>query len=209
MTAGRLALFLVAVAAACSSAKVPEEPRGSSRNYTFERFAPGALPSSFASDAGAWRIQEADGARSGRKVLAQTQPAGAGAVALAWVRDDPMRDVRLRVHVRASATIGFGAVWHLADARRYLACGVHDGVFRVEAVVDGKVREIGSRPVALEAGRWYALDVEQIGTRLRCGLDATSLVEAVDDSGLSSGAAGVCTFGDATAEFDDLTIIGA
>ena len=51
----------------------------------------------------------------------------------------------------------------------------------LERYNDGVVREVGSTPMAIEAGRWYDIKIEVSGRTIRCSLDGKLITETTDN----------------------------
>lgn len=217
----RFALVLSVPLGACKGAGSiePPEPPGEAITYSFEKFDVGAPPPSFEagaapSGAAGWSIAESPQAPSGKRVLAWTGAASApGHPTLAWIRDARFGELTLRIRARAAAgspSVAFGAAWRVRDASSFRALRVSstEGRLILETVENGTARALASWPFAPEPGRWYALTVEQAGRRIRCGVDQQVLIDALDSEPAQSGAVGVWAMDAASAEFDDLTVVG-
>jgi len=223
----RLSAALFAVALGACASPPPTTPDQESRYYTFERAAEGSLPESFvagvsgAEPPGRWEVAMVDQAAEGRRALVQHVSGGSPERrTAAWLRKSNLADLSLVVQGRAvdadgkpnpAAPVGLGLAWHVRDAQHFLAFSLADGErgARVEVISEGSVRLLGSAPFIAEPGRWYRLTVEQVGGEFRCGVDGRILLEGSVPDAYRSGSVGVCTLGNACAQFDQLTVVGA
>lgn len=233
-------MFFVALFAACRS--LPPEPApvpGRSVFFAFDKYTEGMAPGSFESgmttegiadaDArplanginnahkpGHWVVVSSRDARSGDKLLAQTDATNtAGRVPITWVRDARFGSgIVVSVEARSrelDGLVDLGVAWCVHDANEYLVLRADGGTdeLKLLAVRRGKATLIASAKQHFAAHQWFTLTVEQDGSRVRAGVDQKLLIDANVPSDFRYGTVGLCTFEGVTAEFDNFSVVGS
>ncbi len=185
----------------------------------FERETPGQAPTGFrfdktgVGDPGEWKLQEAQDAPSGKRVLAQTS------------RDDtdsrfplcifePVSAKEVLVSVRFKAISGEvdqagGVVLRLKDKDNYYVAraNVLEDNVRLYKVVDGKRKQFAGVSCEVAPGAWHTLGLEARGPHFRVLFDGALLFDAEDSTFDVAGKAGLWTKADSVTWFDDLEVV--
>jgi hypothetical protein len=66
--------------------------------------------------------------------------------------------------------------------------------------------QLDSKPVDVDAGSWFVIDVAVDGPRITCTLDDETVLTATDDGLAKAGGVGLWTKADAETSFDDLEV---
>ena len=130
---------------------------------------------------------------------------------LCWTESVSFRNGRLRVAVKAvsgDVDQGGGAMWRVQDRDNYYICCVNplENNFRVYRVTGGVRTQLDSKPVDVDAGSWFVIDVVVDGPRITCTLDDETVLMATDDGLAKAGGVGLWTKADAETSFDDLQV---
>jgi hypothetical protein len=207
-----------------SGAGEPPPVPGESVSYTFEKFEPGALPTTWdacavgnnvAIEAAAggpkagWSVSTAAKAASGARVLAH---AGSGS-SVAWLRGGEYGDVKLSaaIRVRANGESGDAAIaWRVAGPGDFLALRFSGKtrMLQIQSFKNGAPSTLAECAFEAPRDKWVSLSVEQSGERIRCGASGAILLEARDGGDRRAGSAGFCCFDGTAAEFDNFSLIG-
>jgi hypothetical protein len=223
-----LALFvgLSLAATACRSGppELPVTP-GESVFYTFEKFAPGTCPptwaesaaaeaanasASSASAAGAWRVEDVGKAASGARALVHGG-ATARSAAPVWIRGAQYSNVKINAMARCQESADFSVVWRVANEKNFLAFRVNTtrNSLTLERVVNGVASELAKTTYPFEANRWASLSIEHAGDRVQCGVAGAILLETTVSDAPPRGSAGFCQYPNGSkVEFDNLAVIG-
>ncbi len=161
---------------------------------------------------GKWVVEEAEGAPSGKKVLAQRDTNDAEDRYALCVYDsqktaDADIEVRLKPIAGEVAQAG-GVVARYIDRNNYYlarASALEDNV-RLYAVVQGKRTQIGSQPVIVDPAKWHKLRLVASGRHFQVYFNDVMLFEADDDAHRDGGQVGLWTKADSVTLFDDFVI---
>jgi hypothetical protein len=78
--------------------------------------------------------------------------------------------------------------------------------FRIYTVTDGKRKELGSKDVKAESGKWHTLRVVQKGNKIQCYLNGKMLFDLTDDTFQEAGKVALWTKADAQTYFAEIVI---
>jgi hypothetical protein len=157
--------------------------------------------------AGAWTVEDDEGATGGRVLVNHPGTSGERA-ALALVGQPRSADVRLATRCRSGREGGgCGVVWRLRDLDHHYLARIEPHADRVvlAVVMKGVERTIGTSSADLADG-WHHLAVEAIGTRMRVSVDGTAKIEASDKTLIAAGSKGLWAPPLESAVFDLFTI---
>ena len=188
------------------------------RRVDFENDEVGALPRFFTPAVtndrkeGKWVVEEAEGAPSGKRVLAQRDAADdAERFALCLYDSDKVIDVDLEVQLNlldGKIDQAAGVVARCIDRNNYYVAraDAKAGNVRLYSVVQGKPTQIGAQPVAVDAKKWHKLRLVVTGRHFAVHFNDVLAFEVDDDAHRDGGQVGVWTKADTVAQFDDLVI---
>ena len=187
-------------------------------SYNFEDVEVGTLPPGWASaktgegQGSVWKVTEDKSSPAGSKVLTQTSPDGPNPLFNLCVADKTRHtDLDLTVAYKAVAgeyDQGGGPVWRYQDANNYYVCRMNplEDNYRLYKVVKGKRMRLASKRIDAKAGMWHTIRVVHKGTRIRCSLNGTLLLDVEDDTFKGAGKVGLWTKADAVTSFDGLKV---
>jgi hypothetical protein len=206
----RLGISLVALI--CLAAQLVE------RRVDFENDEVGQPPRFFTpavtgdEKEGKWVVEDAQGAPSGKKVLAQREANDAEHRYALCVYDSEKTadvDVEVRLNPIAGAVDqAGGVVVRYIDRNNYYvarANALEDNV-RLYSVVQGKRTQIGGQPVTVDPNKWHKLRVVLSGRHFQVYFNDVKLFEADDDAHRDGGQVALWTKADSVTLFDDLVI---
>jgi hypothetical protein len=187
------------------------------QRITFDKAQLGQLPAGWKSgvtgkaDGSVWKIVEDKTAPGGPLVLAQTSINPGPVFNLCIMEGTKYKDVDMSVAFKAVAgkgDQGGGLVWRCQDNNNYYITRMNplEDNFRFYKVVDGKRKELVSRDIKLESGKWHTLRVVHKGDKIQCYLNGKLLIETTDDTFLQAGKVGLWTKADAQTYFADFQI---
>jgi hypothetical protein len=161
---------------------------------------------------GKWVVEEAEGAPSGSKVLAQRDANDAEhRYALCVYDADKAADVDVEVRFKAIAgevDQAGGVVARYIDRNNYYvarANALEDNV-RLYAVVQGKRTQFAGQQVVVDPNKWHKLRLVVSGRHFQVYFNDVMLFEADDDAHRDPGQVGLWTKADSITLFDDLVI---
>lgn len=168
---------------------------------------------------GRWVVASTSEARSGRQVLQQIDNGGEparvrGRAVVAWIKNTRFAtSLSLSVEAR---TVGketkpdFGIAFCVHSAYDYIALRADGSTreLRLERVMDTKIEVLARTKFDFVPGRWFTLNIQQDGRNVRCGVNDQPLLGFELDGEMRGGSVGLVTFDSATAEFDNLQVIG-
>jgi hypothetical protein len=200
----------------------------------FHEYHYGAVPEEFDYDATGsngpvltagrpfWRVYSDRNAPSPEFVLIQAANlAERDHYPIALLRDVQAEDVTLSAYLKpmgGTMDQSQGLIWRVQDKDNYYAvlANVLDSQLHLLKMVDGQPQEIVSAPIQIAVQfeqdaptptwGWYALKVENAGSRITVWFDGEKTLEATDSSFMRSGKIGFITHADSVALFDDLAI---
>jgi hypothetical protein len=161
---------------------------------------------------GKWIVEEAEGAPSGKKVLAQ-RDANDEEHRYALCIVDGERTVDVDAEVQFNTVAGEvdragGVVVRYIDRNNYYlarANALEDNV-RFYSVVQGKRTQIAGQPVVVEPGKWHKLRLVADGRQFQVHFNDVLLFQTPDDAHRDAGHVGLWTKADSITLFDDLVI---
>lgn len=161
---------------------------------------------------GKWVVEEAEGAPSGKRVLAQ-RDADDAEHRYALCIYDSQRAADADVEVRLNAIAGEvdqagGIVARYIDRNNYYlarANALEDNV-RLYAVVGGNRTQLAAQPVVVAPNTWHKLRLIVSGRRLQVYFNDVMVCEAADDAHRDAGQVGLWTKADSVTLFDDLVV---
>lgn len=184
----------------------------------FERDSVGGAPEGFAfgrtgkGPEGTWVVQDAEGAPSGTKVLAQTSTDDTDRrYPVAVWTEGKWADVAVSVRFKPLSgeldQCG-GVVLRYADADNYYIARANsiERNCRFYSVKGGERKQLASANVDVPAGTWHELKVVAKGSQFTVWLDGKELLKVEDKTFTAEGSVGVWTKSDSVTQFDDLTI---
>ncbi len=216
--------FLVLAGSACNgkpppaSADTPVPPPGGApmRTWSFEE---GALPAGWSaaetnSDAtpGAWRVETAQDAPEGERVLRLAETQNSGATFNIILTDDPFpADLDLAVWLRADGgkeDQGGGLLWRAQDAHNYWIARWNplERNVRLYVVRDGERRIIADAKTDASPDGWHELRVTARGTAVSVALDGETMLSGDGAELPGGGLIGLWTKADAATSFDWLRL---
>ncbi len=175
------------------------------KGFSFEKTGDG--------EPGEWKVQEAQDARSGKRVVAQTSTDDTdNRFPLCIYEPVSAKDVLVSVRFKAisgEVDQAGGVVLRLKDKDNYYIAraNVLEDNVRLYKVVDGKRKQFAGVSCEVAPGAWHTLGLEARGAHFRVLFDGALLFEA-DDSALDlAGRAGLWTKADSVTWFDDLEVV--
>lgn len=160
-----------------------------------------------------WQVRADSGAVSAPRVvsLTSTNHSSEDRFNLFWSDRVKFTDGKLSISVRAdegAVDQGGGLAWRIQDANNYYICRINplESNYRVYVVKAGVRRQLATARAAIDAKRWYRLEVEHRGQQIVCSLDGRALLEATDATIPAGGGVGLWTKADARTSFDDLAL---
>ena len=158
---------------------------------------------------GEWKVEEMEGATSGRKVLVQRATRNAFNVVIA--PSQPYTDVDVSMKFKPIAggeDVAAGIVFRFADGMYYLVrANALETNFRLYAHDRGRRQLASATVVPPSMLRWHTVRVVAVGDRVQAWLDGTRYLDH-RDTRFKVGRVGLWTKADSLAAFDDLTIRG-
>jgi Domain of Unknown Function (DUF1080) len=187
------------------------------QRVTFDKAQLGQLPAGWKSgvtgkaDGSVWKVVEDKTAPGGPLVLAQTSTNPGPVFNLCIMEESKYKDVDVSLAFKAVAgkgDQGGGIVWRCQDNNNYYIVRMNplEDNFRFYKVVDGKRKELVSKDIKLESGKWHTLRVIHQGNKIQCYLNGKLLIETTDDTFQQAGKVGLWTKADAQTYFADVRI---
>ena len=164
---------------------------------------------------GNWVVEEAEGAPSGNKALAQRDDGKeAHRFALCVYDSDKVADVDVVVQLKplsGKADQGGGVVARHQDRDNYYVAQADalEASVHLYSVVQGKRTQIAGQPVAVDAGKWHKLRLVVVGRHAEVHFNDVLLFEADDDAIRDAGNVGLWTKADSVTLFDDFAFKSA
>ena len=161
---------------------------------------------------GKWIVEDAEGAPSGKKVLAQRDATDAGErFALCLYDSEKSADADVEVRLKSvggTVALTGGVVARCIDRNNYYLAraDVLANNVRLYAVVQGQLTQLAAQPVGIEAKQWHKLRLVVSGRHLQIYFNDVMVAEADDDALRDPGQVGVWTQADSVTLFDDLII---
>jgi hypothetical protein len=184
--------------------------------FAFENEKVDSFPKGFTSHIagggaqGDWRIIRDDTAPSGSLVLAQTsQDATPAHFPILTLNASSYSDGKFSTRVKPVAgntDRAGGIVFKFLDPQNYYVArinAIEDNV-QLYRFIGGRRIALGSAEVGISSNHWHLLEVELLGSTIRCYVDEKLLIEK--DSDIVSGNVGLWTKSDSIVYFDDFTI---
>ena len=158
-----------------------------------------------------WKVVEDKTAPRGPLVLAQTSTSPTSVFNLCVAEEARYKDLDISIAFKAIAgdhDQGGGIAWRLKDNNNYYIVRMNplEDNFRFYTVVDGKRKELVSKNVKAEAGKWHTMRVVMKGNKIQCYLNGALLIETTDDTFKEAGKIGLWTKADAETYFADVQI---
>jgi hypothetical protein len=164
-------------------------------------------------DGSVWKIVEDKTAPGGPLVLAQTSKSPGSVFNLCVAEEVKYKDVDITIAFKAVAgdqDQGGGIVWRLKDNDNYYLVRMNplEDNFRFYTVTAGKRKELVSKDVKVESGKWHTMRVVMKGNKIQCYLNGKLLIETTDDTFKEAGKIGMWTKADAQTYFADVQVAG-
>ena len=184
---------------------------------TFENEKVGSFPKGFTSyiagrgTEGFWKIIRDDAAPSGSLVLAQTsQDETPVHFPILILNASSYSDGKFSVRVKpvaGTADRAGGIVFRFLDPQNYYVARINalEDNIQLYKFIEGRRTALGSAEVRVSSNHWHLLEVELLGSTMRCHVDGKLLIEK-EDSDIVSGKVGLWTKSDSIVYFDDFTI---
>lgn len=186
--------------------------------FNFNDYKPGNLPDNWETAVtgkgkpGKWEIVTDETATGQSKVLAQTSMENFGYhFDIAVAKDTNFKDLFLTVKFNAidgEEDQGGGPVWRYQDADNYYIARANplESNFRVYKIINGNRKQLKSCNLPVTSGQWHTIQIEHIGTHIKCYYDGQLCFEVDDETFTAPGKIGVWTKADSYCCFDDLTV---
>jgi hypothetical protein len=221
-----LACLVLAKAAAGQGASAPAQPDQKSPSppkdvtFNFDKDDTGKLPDGWKAEGtnqkgpvATWEVTADKTAPSAPNVLSlsKTNHDSGGTFNICWTDKVRFTDGSIEVRFKAVSgkeDQGGGIIWRVKDKDNYMIARMNplEDNFRVYYVKDASRHQLESAKVAIKAGEWHSMKIEQHADRVRCFLDDKHLLDATDDHVQGEGGVGLWTKADAVSSFDDLSI---
>jgi hypothetical protein len=203
----RTAIIAVTVLAAAAASFAA----GKAPIWDFDRDRPGSVAAGFSSTVGQWQVKTDATAPSKPNVLAQLAKNSRDAFNLALSTETSLRDLDVRVKMRAiggTTDQGGGLVWRARDSRNYYVARYNplEGTYRLYKVHNYGLVQLASAEIMSVSG-WHTLRVVMVGDHIECYLDGTKYLDLRDATFGEAGRIGLWTKADAQTYFDDLTVM--
>jgi hypothetical protein len=207
---GRVALLTYRTAAEFDNVVASQTPAVSLYASDFEPYSPRGAPFEGVfqfNAAGLWSLELRGDVPN--NYVRQTA-VGGDARAFVGVPTDA-QSVSARVRPTTFAGTGNGERWvgimaRYADSSNYYYLSVRSGnSVSLRKLTHGSVATLGSAPLAVSVGTWYALRLDAVGNQIRAYVNGELVIEATDNTH-ARGSAGFVTYR-AAADFDDLHVV--
>ncbi len=160
-----------------------------------------------------WKVIVDKTAPSGDHVLAMTSPnhTFGGTFNICWTDDVSFLDGKIQVRfkaVKGEEDQGGGVIWRVQDKDNYYIARFNplENNFRIYYVRDGARKTLASTRIALPAGKWHTLRIEQHGNKFKGYLNGKKLLKGTDNLFTKPGGVGLWTKADAVTSFDDFSV---
>ena len=175
------------------------------RRWSFDGEAPGRLPTGASVFTGAWAVRAAPDAPSPPNALCQTATTEFPALALA---DDVYADAVVSTRfkpISGRTDQAAGIIFRVQDRDNYyiLRANALENNVVFFKYAGGRRSQMREASATVPSGRWQALRVEAVGSRLRGYLNDQLVVETTDDT-YRAGKVGLWTKADSQTCFDDV-----
>jgi hypothetical protein len=182
------------------------------KSWNFDKERVSAIPQTFTSEVGDWKVVADSDAPSKPNVLAQLAKSSGPAFNITLIQDTNRKDVDIAVSMKAvagSTDQGGGVVWRAKDAKNYYIARYNplEDNYRVYKVDNGRRVELQSANIRRSPG-WHMLRVTMVGDHIECHYDGKKYLDLKDSTFPAAGKIGLWTKADAQTQFDNLTVSG-
>jgi hypothetical protein len=182
------------------------------KSWNFDKERVSAIPQTFTSEVGDWKVVADSDAPSKPNVLAQLAKSSGPAFNITLIQDTNRKDVDIAVSMKAvagSTDQGGGVVWRAKDAKNYYIARYNplEDNYRVYRVDNGRRVELQSANIRRSPG-WHMLRVTMVGDHIECHYDGKKYLDLKDSTFPAAGKIGLWTKADAQTQFDNLTVSG-